>query len=182
MVPQLTITDAPGILKNKNKKAVTDMRTKNKVLLGHACEETVTTEDSSSRGEKNTDVSPCPRPRQISATKGCPCERKHPFVGCKRIPAYRRLGPYMRARGAPTGGAGARSSQGPPQSTSIAMRPRAGNSSRANAADETPAASHRPDVYKTDAPRDGSVTPVRQRRTVIQIHWQDLALWHTPQT
>ena len=48
------------------------MRTKNKVLLWHACEETVATEDCSSRGEKNTDVSPCPRPRQISATKGYP--------------------------------------------------------------------------------------------------------------
>ena len=98
-----------------------------------------------------------------------PCEREHPFVGCKRIPAYRRLGPYMRARGAPSGGAGARSSQGPPQSTSIAMRPRTKNCGGTNAADDTADAPHRPDTYITDAKRDDSVTGVHNNRPNTRI-------------
>ena len=68
----------------------------------------------------------------------------------------------MRARGAPSGGAGVRS-QGPPQPTSIAMRPRTGNCGGTNAADDTADASYRPDVYITDAQRDDSVTDVHSR-------------------
>jgi hypothetical protein len=92
-----------------------------------------------------------------------PCEREHPVVDSKRIPAYQRLGPYMRARGAPSGGAGARSSQGPPQSTSIAMRPRTRNCGGTNAADDTADAPYRPDTYITDTTRDDSVTGVHSR-------------------
>ena len=71
----------------------------------------------------------------------------------------------MRARGAPSGGAGARSSQGPPQSTSIAMRPRTKNCGGTNAAD----APYRPDTYITDAKRDDSVTKVHNNRPNTRI-------------
>ena len=88
-----------------------------------------------------------------------PRERGDPVVSSTHTPIYRRPGPFMRARSAPSGGAGVRS-HARPSTTDMGLH--VGNGVSLDAADDTGDAPHRPTVSVTNVPRDNIVAPERR--------------------